>query len=165
MKLTYRGIEYDYNPPMLEVTESDITCQYRGQSRAYTYVRHVPIPQPAERLTYRGVAYQTTRYGQVLPIQAQPAAEVAAATGSVASQSADFESNRDSKHGKGLANLRNKLMGNSPAAQARRELLSESSRLHKNNIARSLAHRIEVAKAEGNEVLLQQLEAEMRQTA
>ena len=149
MKLTYRGIEYDYNPPMLEVTASDITCKYRGHSRAYTYVRHVPIPQPAERLTYRGVAYQTTRQGQIQPV---------VATGTGASQAA-------ASHPKlNLANLRSKLTGTSPAAQARRELLNEASELHKGNIARSLAHRMEVAKAEGNERLLQQLEAEMRQS-
>ncbi|MEO1386118.1 MAG: DUF4278 domain-containing protein [Cyanobacteria bacterium J06634_6] len=154
MKLTYRGIEYDYNPPMLEVTESDVTCQYRGHQAAYTYVRYVPIPQPAEHLTYRGVAYQTNRYGQVQPIVAAETADVAA-------------SNRPANaanQGLNLANLRSKLTGTSPAAQARRKLLSESSRLHKDSIARSLAHRIEVAKAAGNDVLLQQLETEMRQS-
>ena len=157
MKLTYRGTEYDYNPPMLEVSESNITCQYRGQKKAYTYVRHVPIPQPAERLTYRGVAYQTNRYGQVQPISTTATTEVATSNASQPAGQVDSK-------GLNLANLRGKLTGTSPAAQARRELLNASSKLHKNNIARSLAHRIEVAKAEGNDILLQQLEAEMRQS-
>ena len=84
MKLTYRGIEYDYNPPMLELTESDVACNYRGASSTYTYVRHVPIPQPAERLSYRGVAYQTTRQGQIQQLsEAMPnAAQSPARTGS-----------------------------------------------------------------------------------
>lgn len=150
MKLTYRGISYDYNPPMLEVTESDIAMQYRGQSAAYTYVQHVPIPQPAERMTYRGVAYQTTRRGQVLPADVQLAG------------------NGQLTHrvglGNRLSNLRDKLMGTSPAAQARRELLQVSSQQHRESMTRSLQHRINVAKEQGNAVLVQQLESEMSQT-
>ncbi len=150
MKLTYRGVSYDYNPPMLEVTESDVAVQYRGQSAPYTYVRHVPIPQPAEQLTYRGVAYQTTRRGQVLPADVQ-----VAGSGQLTSQAS-------LRHK--LSNLRDKLMGTSPAAQARRELLQTSSQLHKDSMTRSLQHRLDVAKAQGNSALIQQLEAEMSQT-
>lgn len=147
MKLTYRGVSYDYNPAMLEVTESEIALRYRGQSNAYTYVRHVPIPQAAERLTYRGVAYQTTRRGQVIP---------ADGVQKPATQSVGI--------GIKLASLRDKLLGTSPAAQARRELLQVSSQLHKESIMRSLQHRIEVAKTQGNDMLVQQLESEMSQT-
>lgn len=154
MKLTYRGISYDYNPPMLEVTESEIAMQYRGQSVAYTYVRHVPIPQPAERLTYRGAAYQTTRRGQVLPAEGQISGQISG-NGQLINQ-AGF--------GTKLASLRNKLMGTSPAAQARRELLQASSQLHRESIARSLQHRMEVARSQGNEMLVEQLELEMSQS-
>lgn len=145
MQLTYRGIQYDYNPPMLEVTESEIAFKYRGQSAAYTYVRHVPIPQPAETLRYRGVAYQTTRQGQVQQLSDLGMSPV--------------------RTGSTLSNLRNKLTGTSAAAQARRELLTEASQLHQSSIARSLEHRMEVAKAQGNQPLLAQLESEMRQNA
>lgn len=142
MKLTYRGVDYDYNPPVLEATESEALCQYRGQATAVRYVQHVPIPQPAEQLTYRGIAYQTTRQGQLLQLAQQPA-EVKKAT--------VFEKLR-------------KLSSDTAAARARRELLSEASAAHKQSISRSLQHRIEVAKAEGNESLLRQLESEVRQT-
>jgi len=142
MKLAYRGVEYDHNPPMLEVTASEINCQYRGRTAAYTYVRHVPIPQPAQQLCYRGVPYQTTRHGEIQQL----------AAGTVRS---------DGK----LASLRNKLSATSPAASARRQLLKESSHLHQDSISRSLQHRIEVAKAQGNQSLLAQLEAELRQIA
>ncbi|MEL6354849.1 MAG: DUF4278 domain-containing protein [Cyanobacteria bacterium J06627_28] len=145
MKLTYRGVAYDHNPPMLEVTESDVAYQYRGSSARYTYVRHVPIPQPAEHLSYRGVAYQTTRHGHIQQLQPQ-------------GQTLQPVTPRTT-----LANLRQKLLGRSKAAQARRELVKEATRLHQSNITRSLQHRIDVAKAQGNEVLLQQLESEMRQ--
>ncbi len=140
MKLTYRGVEYDYNPPVLEVTLSDIAGQYRGQKTQYSYVRHVPIPQQAERLSYRGVAYKTTRTGAIQQLSDRTA------TPNV------------------WANLTSKLTGSSPAAQARRGLLKESSALHQQNIARSLQHRIEVAKQKGNQALLDQLESEMRQS-
>ena len=56
-------------------------------------------------------------------------------------------------------------MGNSPAAQARRQLLQASSQLHQNSIERSLQHRMTVAKQQGNEKLIHQLEVEMRQSA
>lgn len=143
MKLTYRGAEYDYNPLMLEVTESEITCRYRAQSSPYTYVRHVPIPQMAEKLTYRGVAYQTSRKGEVLRADGtRPTSPSIAAR---------------------LRVLRDKLMGTSAASQARRQLLQESSALHQESMTRSLQHRLEVARAQGNQQLIQQLESEMHQ--
>lgn len=142
MKLTYRGVDYDYNPPVLEATESEVAGQYRGQATTFRYVEHVPIPQPAEQLTYRSVAYQTTRQGQILQLAEQPAKV---------------------KRAGALQGLR-KLSANTPATKARRELLSEASKVHKQSISRSLEHRIEVARAEGNTSLLEQLESEMRQT-
>ncbi|MEL6552157.1 MAG: DUF4278 domain-containing protein [Cyanobacteria bacterium J06621_11] len=150
MKLTYRGIEYDYNPPMLEIAESEIVGQYRGQQTRYTYVRHVPIPQPAERLSYRGVAYETTRHGQIQQLTVQ----------NDVLQSATQPVTRP---GTALTALRSKLTGTSHAAQVRRELLEEASQHHQQSIARSLRHRIEVAKAQGNQFLVQQLESEMHQ--
>ncbi len=149
MKLTYRGVDYDYNPPVLDVTESEVACQYRGQVATYTYVRHVPIPQPAEQLTYRGVAYQTTRQGQILQLDNSHTAAQATNAGHA---------------GINFANLRSKLMGASPAAAARRQLVQESSLLHRDNIARSLQHRLDVAKANGNDLLVQQLETERVQS-
>ncbi len=148
MKLTYRGVDYDYNPPMLEVTESEVACRYRGNPCHYTYVRHVPIPQPAEELMYRGVAYQTTRQGHIEQLASHP----------LAANSTVLSANRQT-----ISSLRNKMMGISPAAQARRDLVQEASLMHRQSIARSLQHRIEVAKAQGNDQLLQQLESEMSQ--
>ena len=154
MKLTYRGVDYDYNPPVLDVTQSEAACQYRGQSATVNYVRHVPITQPAEQLKYRGVAYQTTRQGEILQLADRPAiqGQQPAHSEAVARKASVFQGLR-------------KLAGNSPAASARRELLKEATQVHKQSISRTLAHRIEVARAEGNESLLRQLEAEMRQTA
>jgi hypothetical protein len=142
MKLTYRGLQYDYNPPQLDVTESTLTGCYRGQPSHYHYLNYVPIPQPAEQLTYRGVPYQTNRQGQTVQVVPQQASQMVAAT------------TRQSP-------LRGRLRGNSPKAAARRQLLQESSQLHQENIARAWEHRLSVAKAQGNDRLIQQLEMEM----
>lgn len=147
MKLTYRGVDYDYNPPMLEVTEGDSVCTYRGHAARYRYVQHVPIPQPAERLTYRGVPYQTTRYGSIAQIGKQPV--TAMGEGQVSDTA--------------FATLRSKLSGSTPASKARRQLLQEASQHHQESIARTLRHRIDVARAQGNDALVKQLEVEMQQ--
>lgn len=159
MKLTYRGVDYDYNPPMLEVTESEIKCQYRGQPAHYTYVQHVPIPQPVARLTYRGVPYQTTRQGQVLQVAD---AQFADAQRSAAAPQRGL-SGLFARSPWAGARLRDKLMGNSPALQARRQLLQTSTQLHQDSIARTLQHRMTVAKQQGNERLVEQLQSELSQ--
>ncbi|MBC7822307.1 MAG: DUF4278 domain-containing protein [Candidatus Parcubacteria bacterium] len=51
MRLSYRGVSYEYTPPTLEVTEGEIQGSYRGTSwRCYT-IAETPIPrspQPSE---------------------------------------------------------------------------------------------------------------------
>lgn len=140
MKLTYRGVDYDHNPPMLEVSESNILCNYRGRQHRYTYVRHVPFPQTQAELTYRGVAYQTDRHGQ---------RQVAAQAESKSVFSA----------------FQRKLAELTPLMDERRQLLREAARSHSESIHRSLEHRIAVAREQGNVNLLQQLEDELRQMA
>ncbi|HZG37673.1 MAG TPA: DUF4278 domain-containing protein [Nodosilinea sp.] len=138
MKLCYRGVEYDYNPPSLEVRESELTGRYRGRALNFSYVSHVPVPQPVANYTYRGVGYSTNAQGQVQPVVAVPLREPVFQAGRVAS-------------GTGL--------------QARRHLLREAAEAHRVNVQRSIQHRIEVARAQGNDRLLQQLEEELHQVA
>jgi len=140
MKLTYRGVDYDHNPPMLEVSESDILCSYRGRSHHYSYVRHVPFPQPQAELVYRGAAYQTNRHGQRQTVEQAPFKSVFSA-------------------------FQRKLAELTPLMDERRQLLRESARSHSESIQRSLEHRIAIAREQGNVNLLQQLEDEMRQMA
>ncbi|MBD2258186.1 DUF4278 domain-containing protein [Pseudanabaena sp. FACHB-2040] len=137
MRLTYRGVTYDHNPPSLEVSESEILGHYRGQSHRLSYVRHIPIPQPVADLKYRGISYHTNSNGQVetMPRQikeARPAHQISARPANA-------------------------------MAAARRELLAEAAQTHRDSIQRSLEHRIAVARAQGNESLIQQLEAEKHQ--
>ncbi|MEL6385141.1 MAG: DUF4278 domain-containing protein [Cyanobacteria bacterium J06626_18] len=137
MKLCYRGVEYDYTPPALEVSESEALGQYRGRSLRFSYVKHVPFPQPEADLSFRGATYHADTHGQVKP----------AATSQEAPQRSKFMPVFDSM------------------AAARRQLLQESANIHQENIRRSLAHRIEVAQARGDVGLVRQLEDEMHQLA
>ncbi|MEM6838776.1 MAG: DUF4278 domain-containing protein [Cyanobacteria bacterium P01_C01_bin.120] len=137
MKLCYRGVSYDYTPPVLEVSESEMLGQYRGRPLRFSYVGHVPFPQSEAKLMYRGAAYQTTRHGEVQAVvQVQPAP-----------QEAQFKPVFDSM------------------AAARRSLLQEAADMHQTNIKRSLEHRMQVAQAKGDEYLLRQLQDEMHQYA
>ncbi len=68
MKLTYRGVSYEYNPPVLETTTGSVVGTYRGLDWRFRNLKKPPILQPRVNLTYRGV-----RYGQSDVVIAQTA--------------------------------------------------------------------------------------------
>ncbi|BAZ21829.1 hypothetical protein NIES4073_27070 [Kalymmatonema gypsitolerans NIES-4073] len=57
MKLTYRGVDYEHNPLILEPTASEISGNYRGGTWKRNYPRHIPQTQPTAELKYRGVSH------------------------------------------------------------------------------------------------------------
>jgi len=59
MKLTYRGIQYDYNPPTVETVESKAGGKYRGWDWRFRNLKNPPVLQPRVNLQYRGVRYKT----------------------------------------------------------------------------------------------------------
>ena len=61
MKLTYRGTNYENDISAVEMVEGEIGGKYRGQSWNYRYPRHIPVPEQAYNLKYRGVEYNTKR--------------------------------------------------------------------------------------------------------
>jgi hypothetical protein len=137
MKLCYRGVKYDYSPPSIEVKESELTGRYRGRDIHFSYVSHIPVPQPVANLTYRGVGYTTTTQGQVVsPI---PQTE---------QRQSVFQGIKTADH---------------PVLKARRHLLIEAADAHRISIQRSLDHRLAVAKSQGNDRLVRQLEEELHQ--
>jgi Domain of unknown function (DUF4278) len=111
---------------------------YRGQTVQFSYPRHILIAQPTLNLTYRGVAYRTTETGaieSVASIETRPALEgIHADAGQPV-----------------------------PVRQSRRAMIAEVAKVHHENIQRSLQHRLEVAKARGDDNLIHQLEQEMQQ--
>jgi hypothetical protein len=60
MKLTYRGVSYDYNPPVVETTDGNIGGKYRGLDWRFRNLKKPFVLQPPVNLTYRGVAYNNT---------------------------------------------------------------------------------------------------------
>lgn len=60
MKLTYRGVTYDYNPPVVEYTESDNVGTYRGVDIRFRSPKKRLVLDSNLDLKYRGVAYQPT---------------------------------------------------------------------------------------------------------
>jgi hypothetical protein len=61
MKFTYRGANYDYDIPTVDMTEGAVAGKYRGQNWNYRYPRHIRVPQQPQDLLYRGVHYSNDR--------------------------------------------------------------------------------------------------------
>ena len=137
MKLSYRGVQYDYEPALLEVRESQSSGFYRGRRLNFPYASHLHAPQPVSNLTYRGMGYDTTAEGirTSFPLTVEPQSPVSMPGQSVG------------------------LMGR----QARLNLLRQATEVHRTNIERSLNHRIAIARAAGDKRLVQMLEDEFHQ--
>jgi hypothetical protein len=57
MKLTYRGISYEYNPPEVAVEQGTVAGKFRGLDWRFRNLKKPLVLQPPANLTYRGVAY------------------------------------------------------------------------------------------------------------
>jgi Domain of unknown function (DUF4278) len=57
MKLNYRGVSYEYNPPVVAVTEGEIAGKFRGLDWRFRNLEKPPVLQPPLNMTYRGVTY------------------------------------------------------------------------------------------------------------
>lgn len=74
MKLTYRGISYDYTPPQVEMKEGQLAGRYRGLDWRFCNPTKTYVQPPTLELRYRGVAYATDAN------EAQPATVTTSAT-------------------------------------------------------------------------------------
>lgn len=61
MQLTYRGANYEYDIPTVDMIEGQVAGKYRGQDWNYRYPRHIPVPQK-----YGGASSNTKRDVQAL---------------------------------------------------------------------------------------------------
>ena len=52
MKLTYRGANYEYDIPTVDMIEGEVAGKYRGQDWNYRYPRHIPNPKKYGRTNY-----------------------------------------------------------------------------------------------------------------
>ncbi len=57
MKLIYRGISYEYNPPVIETAKGKVGGKYRGLDWRFHNLKKPLLLQPPVNLTYRGVTY------------------------------------------------------------------------------------------------------------
>jgi Domain of unknown function (DUF4278) len=137
MKLVYRGNTYESNPVAVDLVESSTVGHYRGQTYHLTYPRHIPVPQPALDLKYRGVAYHRDAQGNVTAVEPSARSQAASQPAYLVSE----------------------------PSVSRKAKLAEAAKIHHETISRRLQHRLEVARQKGDQTLIQQLEHEMQQIA
>lgn len=58
MKLTYRGVQYETNTPVVETRKSKTVGKYRGLDWRFHNPTKQLYLQPRANLTYRGITYQ-----------------------------------------------------------------------------------------------------------
>ncbi|MGF1498158.1 MAG: DUF4278 domain-containing protein [Elainellaceae cyanobacterium] len=74
MKLTYRGISYDYNPPAVEYDNAVDIGKYRGVDIRFRNPKKAPVFQPTLDLVYRNAAYQSMGAEAAPVVQPKPVA-------------------------------------------------------------------------------------------
>ncbi len=57
MKLTYRGIKYEYAPKTVEVITEGVCGKYRGAEWKCHHSEYIPVTHNAVELKYRGATY------------------------------------------------------------------------------------------------------------
>jgi hypothetical protein len=63
MKLTYRGVSYEYEPIAVATETGKFGGKYRGRDWRFRNLKKPPILMPVGDLTYRGVKYSRTSDG------------------------------------------------------------------------------------------------------
>ena len=69
MKLTYRGVSYEYNPPAVETSATETVGKYRGLDWRFRNPQKLPVLQSNLELKYRGIAYNTNPQTVAAPTQ------------------------------------------------------------------------------------------------
>ncbi|GAB4152391.1 MAG: hypothetical protein Fur0046_31980 [Cyanobacteria bacterium J069] len=133
MRLTYRGNDYEPGSVPMQMRESGSIGLYRGQELYFSYPRHVPVPQPVNRLQYRGVSYCTSETGELT------------STGFVARSVSPLQS-------------RHAVSKLTPLVDHQ-----ELAKVHHQYLMERLQRRLEVARAKGDDRLVHQLEQEQHQ--
>ncbi|WP_035985196.1 DUF4278 domain-containing protein [Leptolyngbya sp. KIOST-1] len=77
MKLTYRGVSYDYTPPTVESNVTDDAGKFRGVDIRFRTVKKAPVQKPTLDMVYRGVAYQSGTPEMAPVAEAAPVVEIA----------------------------------------------------------------------------------------
>lgn len=75
MKLSYRGVSYNYTPAVVETTPTGLAGQYRGAAVNFRAANQPTATHPALELIYRGVHYKTGVANPATVPQAETARE------------------------------------------------------------------------------------------
>jgi hypothetical protein len=66
MQLSYRGVKYEYHPPVIKAISSKVIGQYRGAVLKTTKYAQPPLCESLMKLKYRvkyrGIGYTSTSY-------------------------------------------------------------------------------------------------------
>lgn len=148
MKLSYRGVSYEYIPS-LEMTEGEIVGRHRqAHQRSQTSAAFQQVP-----LMYRGVRYTPAEVAQ-----ANRTAAVVAANTPLMYRGVAYLANATD-------NVTNTINPDKVVIPDRVPVLQELGRIHKSNLRQNLERRLKAAQAQGNESLVALLELESRQLA
>ena len=58
MKLTYRGLNYDYSSTSVNVNGDKHSGKYRGRAITFRTLKSSPIHEADHELTYRGIHFR-----------------------------------------------------------------------------------------------------------
>jgi hypothetical protein len=149
MRLTYRGASYEYNSSPLEAGENPVLRQGRDASQRCQTLQTANYP-----LLYRGVRYTTEQVAAALsPTPAPQSTQVLA-----------YRGIKYIKNPNGSVEMV-AIDRSNGIPQTTMLVFKEVGRIHRENLRRNLAHRLEVAKDRGDQTLVSLLEAEFRQLA
>ena len=157
----------NHEPIALDEMETRFFERCRRNTTNVTYPHHIPVPRPVTNFQRRGLRYQSAcgnQLGAPLPILGstislptttcpvlQPVSQQLSLQSTQAKKSIIYQ----------LIGI--KIMTQFPTAtrKQRQTMQKELNIVHRQNLQRRLHHRLEVARADGNATLIQQLEHEM----
>ena len=155
-------------PAALDAMETRFFERCRRNTTNVSYPHHIPVPRPVTNLQRRGLTYQSAcgnRLGAPVPILGSTIT-LSQTTCPVSPQPVNRQVDIQSTQAR--TNIVYQLLGGQIMAQfptaarkQRQAIRKELNTVHRQNLQRRLHHRLEVARANGNEALIHQLEQEM----
>jgi hypothetical protein len=132
MKTNYDGVQNQYKPPTLELTEAEIISKYKVENWRYYYPRHIPHLQHKSHRQHRGCVNNSCSLPAIckLSVDRPPLAEESDA----------------------IVSILQSQLKDEKAKQA-----------HLDSVRRNLERRLQVAKASGNDRLIDLLKQEWQQ--
>lgn len=143
MKLSYRGLNYNYDdPPTIDMME-EAGGLYRGCQWQIRHPRHIPVTQPSHSLKYRGLAYVSHSPTETNIVETTAPTVPALVT-----------------------NLKktNVLSYRKPQKQDTAKL-PDLEKIHRANLCRNLERRMNIAQAKGDQKLMALLQKESQDLA